>query len=105
MKPPDDPEVGAWVAKAESDLRMARLAVADDDPMWDQCCFHAQQAAEKALKALLVACHPDVPRTHDLVRLVELLAGDAPELPGLEAAAATLTHYGVASRYPGAPAA
>lgn len=41
-------------------------------------CFHAEQAAEKALKALLVVAGIDPPRAHDL----ELLAGLLPVIPG-----------------------
>ena len=40
------------------------------------CCFHAQQAAEKALKALLVARGTEPPYTHDLGALAALLPGE-----------------------------
>jgi HEPN domain-containing protein len=61
MRRPDDIEVAAWLAKAQADLRMCELAARADTPMWDQACFHAQQCAEKSLKALLVACEIVLP--------------------------------------------
>lgn len=39
-----------WWRQAEADLRHARNALADGDYEWS--CFAAQQAAEKAIKAL-----------------------------------------------------
>lgn len=100
MRPPDDPEVAAWLRKADSDLRMARLAAGVDDPMWDQVCFHAQQAAEKYLKGLMVACELRVPRTHDLAALLDRLAPSAPGIEDLLDQAHALSQYGVAARYP-----
>jgi HEPN domain-containing protein len=62
-----------WVAKAEGDwttagreLRARRL------PNYDAACFHAQQTAEKYLKAFLQEQTSDVPRPHNLVELLEL---------------------------------
>jgi HEPN domain-containing protein len=81
MRRPDDPEVAAWLAKADGDLRMARMALEAPDPLFDQACFHSQQAAEKALKALLVAVGIPVPKPHDPVHLVDLLV---PSLPSLD---------------------
>lgn len=59
--------------------------------------FHAQQAAEKALKALLVAHEVSPPRTHDLAQLLVLL----PVAPPIESATVEpLTDYAVVPRYP-----
>ncbi len=63
-------------------------------------CFHAQQAAEKALKATLVTAGTPVPRTHDLVALVALVTGTARSL--LEPVdLALLDPWAVDGRYPG----
>jgi HEPN domain-containing protein len=55
MKP--DPELlsetRAWFKKAAHDIRVAELALHDDPAMTDQVVYHAQQAAEKAMKGLL----------------------------------------------------
>lgn len=43
-----------WLAHAESDLNLARLAKGHENILAEQVCFHAQQATEKALKAVLL---------------------------------------------------
>jgi HEPN domain-containing protein len=100
MKPRSDPEVSAWMDKAERDLRMAKLAMSDTVPMPDQACFHAHQAAEKGLKALLVASDLDVPRSHNLVYLLGQLEPLYPALRDHQEQASLLTAYGVSPRYP-----
>ena len=64
-------------------------------------CFHAQQAAEKALKAALVAKGVPFPHTHDLARLIGLLDSCGSSVPYELREAAGLTVYAVATRYPG----
>ena len=63
-----------WVTKAESDLRAAVYLL---DPRVEQpteaVCFHAQQCAEKYVKALLVFRGTDFLKTHDLEKLTALL--------------------------------
>lgn len=63
--------------------------------------YHAQQAAEKALKAVLLhATRETPPRTHDVVLLCDL-AREAGHAPPVDAAAAQrLTEYAVLTRYP-----
>ena len=58
--------VREWVEKAEGDVRTSEREVrATEGPNWDAVCFHAQQAGEKYLKAVLQ--HQGIPfsRTHD----------------------------------------
>ena len=104
MKPPDT-EVQAlsagWLAKAEVDLRACDGLSAPGIELWEAVAFHSQQAVEKALKALLVWHQVEFPKTHDIQRLLELLAGTEPELAGASVGAAELTPYGVEYRYPG----
>jgi HEPN domain-containing protein len=71
---------------------------------YENLCFHAQQAAEKALKAVLLKLELPFTRTHSLQSLLDLFPGgtaftfDAEDVAGL-------TAYAVATRYPGeAPA-
>ena len=45
------PAVDSWIRKAENDLKNIRASLVRADPAWDKVCFHAQQAAEKYLKA------------------------------------------------------
>ena len=53
---PDEQIIRQWVRLAEHDLRQAEQTLAEVlDPAYEISCFHAQQAAEKYLKALLAA--------------------------------------------------
>ena len=93
--------VSAWIEKAEHDLRNAEfvLTMPANCPT-DTVCFHAQQCAEKYLKALLTFLGVDFPRTHDLVVLLNLLRGQVE--PGLSAGhVQPLNRYSIEARYPG----
>jgi HEPN domain-containing protein len=74
-----------WMEKAKSDLAVARLILQRGPEMepW-LAAYHAQQAAEKSLKALLIARSIEPGRKHDLVELSEdlpvgLTPGASPE--------------------------
>ena len=84
---------------AESDLEIARITQSSRI-LLEGLCFHAQQAAEKALKAVLIAHAIPFPRTHNLASLLDLLPQDL-LLPSEVEAAAILTDYAVLTRYPG----
>jgi HEPN domain-containing protein len=100
MSNPDDPQT--WVTKADSDLLNIRNNLAAARVPWDTVCFHAQQAAEKMLKAVLVSRGEAAGRTHDLVALLaEAVAAGVP-LETLEPDCRLLTPYAVLLRYPGA---
>ena len=88
-----------WLRHAYSDLALASI-MPTPQILLEQLCFHAQQAAEKALKAILVAHNIAVPRTHNLRTLFDLLPADVPVPPDIQEAAG-LSDYAVASRYPG----
>lgn len=53
MSDPADPQ--AWAARAEEDYLLARSALRRRVPLMYGATFHAQQCAEKYLKALLTA--------------------------------------------------
>ena len=89
-----------WLVKADHDLLNVANNLAAAEVPWDTVCFHAQQAAEKSLKAVLVSRGVDPPRTHDLVALLARCAEHAPDLADLEGACRTLTAFAVSSRYP-----
>ncbi len=74
--------VQAWFEKAESDRLCIENNLAASRAPWDTVVFHAQQAAEKLLKALLVAAGEAVPRTHDLGALLSLAMAAASRLRG-----------------------
>lgn len=90
----------AWIAKADNDLLAADIIVTGATVPWDTVCFHAQQAAEKALKALLVSRGVLPPRTHNLIDLLARAAVYEPSLASLATDATMLTGYAVEVRYP-----
>jgi len=47
-------DVQAWVAKADEDRLCLENELKAEHTPWSVVCFHAQQAAEKYLKAFLV---------------------------------------------------
>lgn len=91
--------VADWLRHAESDLALAKVA-ADGAILYETLCFHAQQAAEKAIKAVLVSRGIVPPRSHNLGMLADLLPDDSP-LPECLADMVGLSDYAVGSRYPG----
>lgn len=101
--PPEAPGAAFWLDKARRDLRMAELALQQGAVFADQVCFHSQQCAEKALKAMLVAAGRVPPRSHDLGTILDEVerASPAPEWRSLRDAAELLSDFGVGPRYPG----
>ena len=95
--PPDDPR--AWLIRARSNLRHARAE--EDEVCYEDLCFDAQQAVEKALKGLLLHRGVQFPYTHDLAALVDLLERSGTVVPSPVRASARLTVHAVQGRYPG----
>ena len=67
----------------------------------EDLCFDAQQAAEKAIKALLLHRGIPFPYVHDLVRLLDLLQQSGINIPERVREAVWLSDYAVEARYPG----
>lgn len=61
-----------WLRFAQADLAASRLLLTDAELPFRLACFHAQRAAEKALKAALVQGSVEFRKTHDLVVLAGL---------------------------------
>jgi HEPN domain-containing protein len=94
-----------WVDKAEGDFVTTQREVqARRQPNYDAACFHAQQCAEKYLKARLQEAGIAIPYTHDLVTLLNLLLPMEPTWSTLAPDLRALTVFGVTFRYPGASA-
>ena len=105
MTPPADPPgpgtARDWLRHAESDLHLARLGKDDPGVLRNQLAFHAQQAAEKAIKAVLLQNQVRFPKTHDLEALIELAKLARLPWPFGPQEIAALTPYAVELRYPG----
>lgn len=97
--------VREWVERAESDFRVAqRESLVTADPSYDAVCFHAQQCAEKLMKAVLISRGVTPPKTHDLVALSALLSSTLASWRWPAAELATLSAAAVDFRYPGSSA-
>jgi len=91
-----------WVEKAEGDFATARRELrVRKAPNYDAVCFHAQQCAEKYLKARLQEADMPFGRTHNLPALLDLLLLVEPALETLRRHLRALTVFAVGVRYPG----
>ena len=73
----------AWLKQAHNDLALARLA--KDNGFMAQACYHASQAAEKALKGALLELGIEPPHTHVLNDLVQQLENEESKVATLNA--------------------
>ena len=96
---PEDPR--EWLRRARSNLARATQGQTTPDVVLEDVCFDAQQAAEKAFKALLVLRGVHVPRTHSISDLLTTLAQLGFAVPDDVQDASALTDYAVSARYPG----
>jgi HEPN domain-containing protein len=81
-----------------------RMAIADAEAAMASSvaysiCFHAQQAAEKFLKAFLAEKGQEVPRTHNILDLIDRCAAIEPAFNELRPLADDLSLFGVEIRY------
>lgn len=91
-----------WVQKAEGDFHTAQRELrARKHPNYDAACFHAQQSAEKYLKARLIEAGITFPKTHDLNLLLKLVLPVEPFWEAYRWQLDVLTDYAVEYRYPG----
>jgi HEPN domain-containing protein len=97
MTRPDRADI--LLRKTRQDELVLERLIADSEVDDETLGFHAQQAAEKLLKALLCARSVDYPRTHSLGVLVELLGTAGETLPGVVGDLNRLTPFGTTFRY------
>lgn len=89
-----------WMRKAANDLFTARHVLSAMDGPTDTPCFHAQQAVEKTLKAVLTAAGLQAERTHDLPVLLDQAVAVLPGLATHREWSIQLSEYAVVVRYP-----
>ena len=91
-----------WIAKAEEDLAVAvSLSRPRKKPLWSPVCFHAQQCAEKYLKARLNEASVQFYKTHDLEQLLNQVLPVEPLWAAFRPELKRLTDSAVLPRYPG----
>jgi HEPN domain-containing protein len=93
--------VEEWLGKAAQVLAVARVLFRQGAQFWGPLGFHAQQAAEKYLKAYLTHHQIEFPKTHQIQELLELASRVNPAVLSTLRATVALTPYGVETRYPG----
>ncbi len=97
-KDPTDPR--AWLLRAKGNLNLAEKGGRLKGILFEDLCFNAHQAAEKALKAVCLVQGMDIPKTHSLVHLMDILEAGGIDIPKNVRDADILTQYAVQSRYP-----
>lgn len=91
-----------WIGKAEDDWHVAQMSYrARRHPSYDATVFHAQQCAEKYLKAILEEAAISFSRTHDLLVLHQLILPHDPGWAVLQPFLVFLNPFAVIYRYPG----
>jgi HEPN domain-containing protein len=94
---PDDPR--EWLNRARSNLALAKAK--RKGIYLEDLCFDAQQAAEKAIKALLIKLNVNFPYVHDLAELLTLVEKAGQAVPEPIKRAGELSRFAVFTRYPG----
>jgi HEPN domain-containing protein len=95
--PPTDPR--EWLNRAKANL--ARAGQVSPDCYLEDLCFDAQQAAEKAIKAVFIHRGLQFPYIHNLERLLRFLSQGGVKVPKYVLRADDLTPFAFESRYPG----
>jgi HEPN domain-containing protein len=96
--PPDDPR--EWLSRARSNLALARKTA--PGVYLEDLCFEAQQAAEKAIKAIFIHRGETFPYIHNLEDLLQRLQRNGVKVPKYVRKAHDLTPFASKPRYPGA---
>ena len=100
MHVPPAERAARWRAYAADDRRAAERLSSE---LWHVACFHAQQASDKGLKALLTLVHGDVVQTHLAQTLLQALRDLGESVPEPVATAANaLDRFYVPTRHPDA---
>jgi HEPN domain-containing protein len=94
--PPEDPR--EWLNRARSNL--AKAKVRRKGVYLEDLCFDAQQAAEKALKAVLIKQDVKFPYIHDLAERLTLAEETGIKIPKSMKMAGELSKFAVFTRYP-----
>jgi HEPN domain-containing protein len=94
-------ELEQWFIRADEDLKSAEYLATMHYPRPEGIiCFHCQQAAEKYLKGFLFQRDVEFPKTHDLIRLLELCENADNQFSTILPKCNTLNRYSVIPRYP-----
>lgn len=102
MNPLSSGLIKEWLKKADADFETALLLHKRKKKNVNYIiAFHCQQAVEKYLKALLICHKIDFPKTHDLIKLLDLIKTKDYFLAGMRKELNLLNPFAVGFRYPG----
>jgi len=90
-----------WLQRAKSNMARAKAGRISPEILYEDLCYDAQQAVEKAFKSVCIIHEIVFPKTHDIAYLIELLEKGGMEVPENLQNAKILTGYAVETRYPG----
>ena len=92
--------VEKWLAKTREDFEFARINLEEGKPFFAQICFYFHQAAEKYLKAYIVARELEFRKTHELILLLKICVGKDSSFEQIKNDCEFLNTYYVDTRYP-----
>ncbi|MFA6990301.1 MAG: HEPN domain-containing protein [Candidatus Gastranaerophilaceae bacterium] len=95
-----------WLKRAKSNLILGKNTKIEESALWAQVyyedlCFDLQQAVEKSLKALLILNNIDVPLSHSINLIIDILKSNLINIPEEIYDAVALTPFAVRAKYPG----
>ena len=91
--------IDEWLKKAEEDFQFAS-SVLEQSSFYAQICFHFHQAAEKFLKAFIVARDLEFQKIHDLLILLNACSSIVPALQEIKEHCKFLNRFYIDTRYP-----
>jgi HEPN domain-containing protein len=93
-------QVEDWIFLADRDLKTAEIIIKDDCPLTNIIAFHCQQSIEKYLKAYLIEKDVPIVKTHDLIKLNDMIK-EINDLVIDEQKLIAVSEVYIESRYPG----
>ena len=90
-----------WLHRAKSNMARANAGRVSPDILYEDLCYDAQQAVEKALKSMCIIFEIVFPKTNDIAYILELPEKGSVRVPTELQDAKLLTGYAVETRYPG----
>ncbi len=99
MSPDKMQVISEWFEKADEDILASEVVIEASPKLYDVSAFHAQQAAEKYLKAFIAFNEVMPPKVHNIKELIDIAAQFDEAFESIRNAE-TLSKFAVRSRYP-----
>ncbi len=101
MSEHDTPQgvAAVWMQYADVDMQFARFGLSQRE-LHKTAAYHAQQAIEKAMKAMCVMKQVGFDKTHDLARLLNTVESLDPDFAEKWRHLSRVTQYAIIARYP-----